>query len=166
MKKSLSALFLFSILSASFTMAQTNTVFLELGGNSLLWSINYDRMITEKISVRVGYGSIPIESTDEDEFDAVTITVAPVPIVANYLLGSGNHKLEIGAGILYIMVDGEVDFGGASVSGSGSVTATTGVLGYRYHRATGGFSFRISFTPIMLVGEMIPMGGLSLGYSF
>ena len=131
MKKSLPALFLFSILSASFTMAQTNTVFLELGGNSLLWSINYDRMITEKISVRVGYGSIPIESTDEDELDIITtITVAPVPIVANYLLGSGNHKLEIGAGILYIMVDGEVDFGGASVSGSGSVTATTGVLGY------------------------------------
>ena len=154
------------ILFTSFALAQSNTVFLEVGGNSLLWSLNYDRMITDNISVRVGYGSIPFESTDEDEILTTTITVTPVPIVANYLLGSGNHKLEIGAGILYIMVDGEVDFGGTSVSGSGSITATTGVLGYRYHRATGGFSFRTSVTPIMIEGETIVWGGLSLGYSF
>ena len=164
MKKSLP--FLFLILSASFTMAQTNTVFLEGGGNGILWSINYDRMIAEKISVRVGYGAITDETTDEIGLITETITVSPVPIIANYMLGSGNHKLEIGAGILYIMVDGNIDFGGIDLSASGSITATTGVLGYRYQRDTGGFFFRLALAPIMIEGESFVMPGLSLGYSF
>ena len=161
-KRMLTAASVTLILSSGF--AQTNTVYLELFGNAVLGSINYDRMVTDNVSVRVGYGSISLD--DRDPGLKAKISITPIPITANYLMGSGNHKLEIGAGILYIMVDGNVDLGGVSLAASGSVIATTGVLGYRYHRDTGGFSFRATVAPIMLEGEMLTMPGLSLGYTF
>ena len=163
-KRMLTAASVTLILSSGF--AQTNTVYLELFGNALLASINYDRMVTDNVSVRVGYGSISLDDTDVETGIITKISITPIPITANYLMGSGNHKLEIGAGILYIMVDGNIDFGGVSLAASGSVIATTGVLGYRYHRDTGGFSFRATVAPIMLEGEMLTMPGLSLGYTF
>jgi len=133
---------------------------MELGGNGLLWSLNYDRMITEKISIRVGYGFFQIKDFASDA------KVSLVPIVVNYLLGSGNHKLEIGLGIRYAMVEGNGIFIDIPVPDSGSETSTTGVLGYRYHRDTGGFSFRLALAPVMNEREVLPMPGLSLGYSF
>ena len=174
MKKLLSAIFLFSVLSTSFTKAQTNTVFMELGGNGLVWSLNYDRMITEKISIRVGYGFFQIsdlffntELQDDVEDSYYDSKVSLVPIVVNYLLGSGNHKLEIGLGIRYAMVEGNGFIWNLPLPDNGSETSATGVLGYRYHSDTGGFSFRLSLAPIYHEGrEFFAMPGLSLGYSF
>ena len=135
---------------------------MELGGNGLLWSLNYDRMITEKISIRVGYGFFQISDLffhpDKKEFqdaveDSYDSKVSLVPIVVNYLLGSGNHKLEIGLGIRYAMVEGNDLIFSMPLPDNGSETSATGVLGYRYHSDTGGFSFRLSLAPIYHEGR-------------
>ena len=73
---------------------QANTVYFELFGNGLLYSVNYDRMITDNISVRAGYGGLSVSSASTMEDVKITM----MPVLGNYLMGGGNHKLEIGAG--------------------------------------------------------------------
>ncbi|MEM8488309.1 MAG: hypothetical protein AAF564_22360 [Bacteroidota bacterium] len=133
-----------------------NSLYLELGGNALAYSINYDRIIGDDFSVRAGIGFF---STDLDEGGSSSI--AGIPVMANYLLGSGNSRLELGAGIL--IVTGSFDVAGASDSGAG--VAGTGTFAYRFQKPEGGVFFKGGFTPIIAGGSFIPWFGVSIGYT-
>lgn len=133
-----------------------NSLYLELGGNALAYSINYDRIVGDVFSVRAGIGFF---STDLDEGGSSSI--AGIPIMANYLLGSGNSRLELGAGIL--IVTGSFDVAGASDSGAG--VAGTGTFAYRFQKPEGGVFFKAGFTPIIAGGSFIPWFGVSIGYT-
>ena len=85
-----------------------------------------------------------------------------VHFMANKLKGAGNHKLELGAGAMLIMVSGEIDDDDDFEAGGVGVTTT---IGYRYQRPDGGINFRIGLTPL-LAPSFQPWGGLSLGYTF
>ncbi len=63
-----------------------NALFLEVRGPALFLSINYDRIFAEHLSVRIGLGLF--------RFEEVFVPVFPVGV--NYLLGNGDHKLEVG----------------------------------------------------------------------
>ena len=164
-------LILLLTLSTTFAQAQSNNVFVELGGNGILYSINYDRMITRKISVRAGWGPFALYSTD-GLGNSGKVIVHFVPVLANLLLG-GDHKLEIGGGVTFVKVNGTINFAGKSYDGSESGTVQTVLLGYRYQKADApGFLFRVSITPIRIPtsasskATFFPWGGVSLGYSF
>lgn len=140
------------------TPTARNAFYLELGGNALLYSINYDRLFTDRISGRVGvmfFGAADGESS---------AGVVGTPIMANYLFGEGNSRFEAGAGVL--LVSGGID----NVEGyededfSGSVGTAT--LGYRYQRPDGGFVFRAGLTPIFSLDGIAPWFGISFGYAF
>lgn len=133
-----------------------NSLYLELGGNALAYSINYDRIVADAVSVRAGIGFF---STDLDEGGSSSI--AGIPIMANYLLGKGNSRLELGAGIL--IVTGSFDVAGASESGAG--VAGTGTFAYRFQKPEGGVFFKAGFTPILTGGSFIPWFGVSIGYT-
>ena len=136
-KRMLTAASLTLILSSGF--AQTNTVYLELFGNALVGSINYDRMVTDNVSVRVGYGSMSTTSSTYESGLMVTedVGITMIPIIGNYLLGEGNHKLEVGGGIVMVTVDysGSVEDIDFTVGAEGSIF--TGNVGYRYQKPDG-----------------------------
>jgi len=154
-----------------------NAIYLELLGNGLFYTINYDRLLSPDVGIRVGFGYLglgagnstttnPDGTTSDNSISARFIVV---PATLNYFICSqdhrgrvGSNKWELGLGILYINVS--VDFFG--FQGTGSVIGETATVGYRYQAYDGGFIFRIGFTPVYIVSRFQPWGGLSLGFGF
>jgi hypothetical protein len=134
-----------------------NAFYFELGGNGIFYSINYDRIILPSLSARVGFASFTIPLTSP------AISTTTFPILLNYLVGSGNSRFELGAGIVFVAFSGgEFDF----IRASASTAALTGVVGYRYQPVDGGLVFRAGFTPFIVGHAGIVSGGVSLGYAF
>lgn len=130
-----------------------NLLFVELGGNGLLYTFNYDRTFTQRMTARIGLGT-----WKEDKNPEVTGTdgrEAALLLLMNYLIGCGANRLEVGAGPVYFYDEADGDHAG--------VTAT---LGYRYQPLSRGFSVRVGATPVWSDGEFWPWGGLSVGYGF
>ena len=138
-----------------------NSVYLELGGNGLLYSVNYDRRFTDHFSGRAGFMIIGGQSEQPTD-DQVSIAI--LPVMANYLVGSGSHRLELGAGLLFGMGGADTEnYGSVTAAGIGGVTTT---FGYRYQPVDGGFLFRAGLTPFYSAGRPQLWGGISVGYSF
>jgi hypothetical protein len=135
-----------------------NAFYLELGGNAILYSLNYDRLFTDRVSGRVGV--MFFGAADKDSSAGVVAT----PIMASYLWGEGNSRFETGAGLL--LVSGGIDnVEGYEDEGFGGA-AGTATLGYRYQRPAGGFVFRAGVTPVFSLDGIAPWFGISFGYSF
>lgn len=122
-----------------------STVYVEVFGQGILCSINYDYRFHPNFSFRIGSG--------------FAIYVFSLPITVNLLIGTETpHHLELGCGFVFL--------GYRNLSGM----VPTANLGYRYQPKTGGFFFKIAWTPIISVksnfdeGKM--WGGVSIGYTF
>lgn len=143
-----------------------NSIFLELGGNGLLYSLNYDHKFFDHASARIGGMYLPLSADDPSTFDG-RISMIFVPIMANYLVGNGNSRLEIGGGVTVVRVDGGGTVENEQIDdfrGAGAVF--TGTIGYRLQPRNGGFLFRIGFTPLFAPDGFLPWAGLSLGATF
>jgi hypothetical protein len=146
-----------------------NSIFIELAGNGGIYSLNYDRVITEQFSIRAGFGYMSMGASASSGGATVTAkaSILAVPVVGNFMLGSANHKLELGAGITMFRFTGSgSDSLGGSASATGMAPAGTAVIGYRYVPQDGGFTFRAGFTPLVFKDDWLPWGGLSFGYLF
>jgi len=147
-----------------------NSIFIELAGNGGIYSLNYDRVITEQFSIRAGFGYMSMGASASSGGATVSAkaTMLAVPVVGNFLLGNENHKLELGAGITMFRFTGSGSSSlGGSASATGMVPAGTAVIGYRYVPHDGGFTFRAGFTPLVMKdGGFQPWGGMSFGYLF
>ncbi len=145
-----------------------NLIFVELGGNGILYTINYDRGLTEDLSVRIGIGHLeeganPI-STGPDEIAAQAATT--VPVLMSYVHGHQSHRLELGAGVTVIRHSGTRAMGNQPELPADLSVLATAVIGYRYVPREGGFTYRAGFTPLLSRGGILPWGGLSFGYLF
>jgi hypothetical protein len=145
-----------------------NSVYLELLGNGGLYSFNYERHLTERTNVRVGYGHWTIEGLWIDE----KTTVTTVPVGASWLLGSA-RRLELGVGVVAGRRSEAVFL--SEDSRTNSFASITGVVGYRFQPARSGWIFRAGFTPFYGFGDedkaypdrgFFPSLGISGGYSF
>lgn len=143
-----------------FSQTKPNSIYFEVFGNGGLYSLNYDRLFTENIGMRIGFMYLP---SIDFIFTSAENLIA-IPIMANYFLGE-NNKLELGAGIVYVSVDDVSVFGFKSRQGNSAVTGTA-VIGYRYQTKDGGFVFRIGLTPFFNANGAAVSGGLSIGFSF
>jgi hypothetical protein len=138
-----------------------NSVYVELLGNGFFYSINYDHRFTNNFGGRFGF--MIIEGQSEQSTDD-QVSFAILPVMANYLVGSGSHRLELGAGLQFVLVGGTLEnYGTFSGGGIGGVTTT---FGYRYQPVDGGFLFRVGATPFYNDGRPKLSGGVSLGYAF
>ena len=140
-----------------------NAVFLELGGNAGIYSINYERFVTDDVSLRAGVGYVAA-STDSAAFSLLS-----VPLLGNYYLGGKHHKLQLGVGLTIMAVSGELKTFGGTSSASAIVPAPTAVVGYRYIPSDGGFAFFAGLTPFIVPGgdlPVLPWAGLSFGAAF
>jgi len=137
-----------------------NQIFLELGGDGIIYSINYERLLTENIALRGGIGITPGMIFIDGTFFGIPLTVS-------YLIGGGRSKLELGLGVTYFTVEDAAIFG--IPAGDFSFAALTGIVGYRGSSRDRGFVFRIAFTPLYnsdFNPSFVPTGGISFGYAF
>jgi hypothetical protein len=146
-----------------------NSIYAELGGSGLYYSVNFDRIVHDLLSVRVGfmYMSITSTATAGSTSASSTATTMAFPILANFIVGSLKHKLEVGAGMDLFYFSNEAKAFGTSASASGFAPWPTGVVGYRLIPGDGGFTFRASFTPTYIPDYGVWWwGGVSFGYAF
>lgn len=141
--------------------ARAQNVFIELGGQGILLTANYDTRFGNRrdgLGGRVGIGYI---AADGD--NATTI-----PVSLNYLLGKGNKFFEIGLGAT--VISSKIDFsffGDDSEAEQSSNVIGTMSFAYRVQPVDSGFSFRAGITPIFNSDFFLPyFGGISLGYTF
>lgn len=131
-----------------------HSVYAELGGNSGLYSLNYDYTfsMSEKTQIAFGSGFGLYNILPHDSFSGRKNIYYLTPGM-NFLFGKNSHHFETGINVLLI----------------GTVIPSLR-FGYRYQPVKGGFLFRIAFTPMVSVGTIdgtiVPWGGLSFGYTF
>ena len=138
-----------------------NAVYFELAGNAVFYSVNYDRMLTEHFSLRAG-----IEGMD-------AFHTMAVPLMINYLFGSGDHRLELGLGGVFFSEADDGLLWYRNLFTTRVTSYTTATVAYRFHPKGGGFLFRIGFTPILEEIRVIdarlpimPWIGISIGTTF
>ena len=138
-----------------------NSVYIELGGQGIFLSANYDRILIDttphSIALRAGLGVWANLSSSSNNESGVTI-----PINMSYLYGY-NHKLELGVGYT-IAPDISLKLEKGKITSPGTVTT---IIGYRYQAIDGGFLFRVGVVFYLTSEEAIAgNGALSFGYAF
>lgn len=107
-----------------------NAVYLELGGNAFLYSVNLERRV-ERWWGRIGGGWA------EDTKGDVQGEIWGIPVMVGTLFGTGPHYFEIGLGLsLAKYVDDEEPF-----------LYGTSTLGWRYFSPTSGLMIRAGIAP-------------------
>jgi hypothetical protein len=145
-----------------------NSVFVELGGNGLLYSINLERVfpVSEgmRIGLRIGYAYCNMSFAILEKYSIV-------PLEINLISGK-KHCFEIGCGLTLSKCTKGRDTGSFGMPVETSERSETFILrtGYRY-RADSGFLFR--FAPMFMFNSPIKFGnnsifgiGISVGHSF
>ena len=136
------------------TSAKKNSIYLDLGGYAVWYSLNYEHKISLATNHRFALGGgISIIPPDEDANFLIGASV-------NYLYGKV-HNLEVGISPSYDLTGKEFLFAPR--------------IGYRYE-APKGFLFRIGLSPVYgnfftndasdNQKEFVPWGYISFGYSF
>lgn len=143
-----------------------NALFLELLGNGILYSLNYDRRLNDRFSLRAGMMYFSIGASSSDGSSSSKATVLLVPVLFNVLFGGKNHKFELGAGPLVAYASAEASGIGGSAGGKGVGFAGTSSIGYRYSPADGGFFFRAGLAPLISSKGFLPWPELSFGAAF
>ena len=128
---------------------EKNFMFIEVGGNGILLSINYERLIFDNIGVRTGVGTLGIYGLT-------------IPAMFNFYIGS-NRQLELGIGTVY--TDYFPKEGGFIHNGEFLIGTT---VGYKFQKENSNLILRFSFTPFYSTSEdkVQLFGGISLGCAF
>lgn len=135
-------------------------VYGELGGKGYL-SINTDFSISG--NSRLGFGLTYLDydldnPNNPEELDSET-WLSP-GIMYYHLKGRDNHYFELGLGISISPMPWK------NYSKNDSATSLHGCIGYRYQNPNG-LLFRAGFTPFYRFNwAALPLGGISLGYSW
>jgi hypothetical protein len=137
-----------------------NGVYFEFLGQGLLYSVNFDHRFAENIAVRAGFSHFTIGFISD-------VTITTIPLMVEYLSGTGNHHLEIGVGAvpIYGRISGDFFGSGGGTAGAWVVVATA-TVGYRYQPVREGLLFRIGLTPFFMNVGALMFGGASIGYAF
>lgn len=152
------ALFLSLALSASAVAQARNAGYLEIGGNAVAPSFNYERQFSERWYGRVGFTVVVGEESDGDD----DVTYGFPVMIGGISNPAGNHHFESAGGLLFITGDSQDLFDDEDQPLS--TVAGTATLGYRYQKPSRGFVFRAGFTPIFHDGGILPWAGISFGY--
>jgi hypothetical protein len=127
-----------------------------------MYTINYERMLNDNLSFRIGYTSWEFSLFGSGFFTGV-------PFICNYLSGSGDNKLELGIGLEFVKASIK-NFFGLVDEASASFVLGTCLLYYRYQPRDGGFHFRVGLNPLLVSvkgqSKIIFGVGASVGYCF
>lgn len=152
---------LFPLFLNSQSNFKRNSIYVEVGGNGLLTSFNYDKQLTKKpgLGFRIGagfYSPKPFQLT--------------IPVGINYLykLKNDNSYMEFGLGATWTKADVELYIIAEHRDVNYKNTHYLNVLpsmGYRRHTKKS-FMWRLSLTPIINQYGFIPFLGIAAGKLF
>jgi hypothetical protein len=137
---------------------------LELGGRGLLYSLNFDRVLSDNLAAGFGIGTVTASLSN------LTATSQSSPILPVYF----NFYFMQDAGSLYVTGGADLLTSPSSVSGltsspgglgfsSSPILLTLG-LGYEF-RSDAGYLVRAAAYGVY-GSSLVPWGGISFGYSF
>ena len=165
-----------NLFSSSPKAGNNQCIYLEGGGAAFLYSLNYDFRLKnnrrDKWGLRGGFGVVGINVKDEAAQKVGRATLIIVPMQLNYLIGAKRGALELGAGGTSLIATGKLDtannyyFENFKKRDNYFYFSPTITIGYRYTSLKNGLMFRVSVTPALFDGEILPSVGLSLGYAF
>ena len=130
------------------TSIKRNTFFVEAGGNTFFYSLNYDRLLkvkdTWRLSGRVGAMYV-------NTFNNQKRNIFAIPIEVSYLRGKRTNFFEVGFGISgyhdhYSFNDPSLPVRENQVREFALITALR--IGYRHQKPEGGLFYRFGFTPL------------------
>lgn len=156
------SLFVFAHNSTAQEVQRTRSkgVYLEVLGNGLTYSLNFDTRFSKSLKGlggRVGIGYMAMEGDN----------LASIPIIVNYLFGKDKHYFEVGAGTTFLAASTPTEFGSIDTREKGSAFIGTMSFGYRLEPQNGGFMFRAGITPLFDGTSFFPFWPqVSFGYSF
>ena len=138
-----------------------NNIYLELLGNGILSSINYEHTYSNNFTMRIGVGWV-FSNSESNSGGHHSTAFFPLAM-GNYLIDIyGNSYLEIGGG--FLIASSNLTFSDSFEPTSLTVVPTF-ALGYRYSPKDGGFFFSIALDAFTVTGVQ-PWAGLGLGYKF
>lgn len=142
------------------------TVYFELFGNGIFFSLNYDVVFKSHLGTRFGAGfdfsGIPDNNSwftsdpNYEPFKSVSVV-----IMENYYVGNGRTRLELGLGGVLGHVGSDITTS-KDIARPPGLTFTTGLRILPSEAKH--FSFKIAFTPIIAKGRFFPYGGISFGW--
>ncbi|HEY6956678.1 MAG TPA: hypothetical protein VI385_15615 [Flavisolibacter sp.] len=155
------------IVMTSASMAQkSKSVFLEVGGNGGLLSVNFDSRLSNGengLGYRAGLGFIPANYA----FFISRPTIGTIPVGLNYLIGSHCHYLETGLGLTYYFFRGTTsDVWGIHENNKGDGALLIPSIGYRIAPMNKGLQGRLFMSPLISTAGVVLFWGFSLGYKF
>lgn len=119
-----------------------NSVFGELLGPGLWYSVNYERMVIDDLGVRVGFMFISLSASAGSTSSSAKFVTLPMTV--NYIgVSSGTHSLEVGGGGTLAHASSSTSSGGLNAAGSGVGGWGNIHVGYRIQPPDGGFQFRV-----------------------
>lgn len=178
----LSAVFLFITITAlcqsDINTSSRNTFFIEAGGNTYLYSLNYDRLLTLKSNFKIS-GRVGIMYFNS--FSKNKINLTGVPIEFSFLRGKGNNFFEVGLGVAGVYFSRNNYHQGQLMDTDKTLSViSTFRIGYRHQKIEGGMFYKIGFTPMASFGfdlsqsdpnpedknyKILPWMGASIGWT-
>lgn len=152
-----------------------NAVYLELGGSSGRYAINYSKIFHQKGKLKLNASAgFSMWRNQINDFETIWLPVIPLEVSAFY--GRSNHHLEMGFGFTSFL-DRTLDFDSETLELKDKVVLDAYIplrVGYRYQKPEGGFFFRVGYTPIIILPTSGREGwifeprfaGISFGKSF
>lgn len=139
---------------------RSKAVYLEVLGNGLTYSLNFDARFSKSLKGLGGRAGIGYMAVDGDNLTSI-------PIIVNYLFGKDKHYFEVGAGTAFLAASTPTQFGSIDTREKGSAFIGTMSFGYRLEPQNGGFMFRAGITPLFDGTSFFPFWPqVSFGYSF
>ncbi|MEM6926307.1 MAG: hypothetical protein AAF602_05235 [Myxococcota bacterium] len=127
-------------------------VYVELGGNALIYSLNVERRLGDTFAVSTGLGSAGLrEPTTDSSFGWVLN-----PWRVHGLIGGRRHHLELALGVTWGLARGDLNQPGRPTNFW--VVNGTSAIGYRYQSDDGGPVVRVAFTPHFGGERFAPLG--------
>lgn len=140
------------------------SIYLELGGNGIFYSLNYDALFKSGYGIRLG-GSYLYSSFgktiggERGPYSRIGESNAFIGLVMGQkMVGKNASKLEVGAGLMFGTIYDADDWNYVKPPG------LTFSAGYRFFPDDPGkFTFKAAFTPIIDRNGFHPRFGISLG---
>jgi hypothetical protein len=153
--KNIITLFLLGITCCSYGQRlKGNAAFIELGGNSIFISVNYEKTFKRQILARIGFSPAPYG------------VFVPVSMGKSFFKGS--HHIEASGGATY----GYYWDGYFSENRQKEQLFVTGFVGYRFDKPRNRFLCRAGYTPMFRATDRESFGryygnvGLSFGFKW
>lgn len=153
--------FQFAIQAQSSEREKGRGVYMELFGNGITYSFNYDQRFANRfdgLGFKAGVSYFAIDGS----------SLMTLPLGLNYLLGKEGKYFEVGMGGTYLRgADKANNFTVGDSRSVGDGFVGNMVFGYRREPVDGGFLFRVSMTPVFTSDFFWPLAvGISFGYAF